>query len=331
MTTHKLALYEIRFRRPKKWSYNLRRFQNIPGIGKYQQFEEFMAEFFNSHLGDSEADKSVKKTFSTKEYYQANNTILGKIRTGEWGFQQDRWNIEEEEREENARDTEDAMETDFYFHVGRNDSLPKESAILILEQFKGWGAKNILQRQLADFVDHENVRVEVNRIFTNDIVRQLKKADNLLRFKLETEYSPMLEFNHEEKVNNERRKNEEKVDESMRQTIEIKPQPGKELPVALDDLIPIVGDEEKELGFGRVYDFEIADASVVLDESGSERTVSIEDGDNVKMVEILNPKSSKVRISSDRVRKGSMARHSERLLDDVTKSYEKGNVPTLSK
>ncbi|QKQ98221.1 hypothetical protein GKQ38_01655 [Candidatus Nanohaloarchaea archaeon] len=315
MSTHKIVPYEIKLHEPNGWYYNLQRTNNIPELYAYDSFEDFMAEFLENYKGASDADKDRKKTFSAKYFHKSNKNVIGRIRTGEWGYEQDRFNIDNENREENAVGVKDSMEIDFFFQVTRSNNLPKESAVLVMEQFKGMGAKTEFERKLSAFIGSNKVKVEVNRLFTKDIVRQLRKADELLRFKLETEKGPDLNLNHEERINDERGPSE-----ITRQTIEIKPDPGGGF-FSCSDLIDKIRNDEK-IGFSRAYDFNILDVGAVVNESGSERTVSLDEGDAVKMVDILKPSDPEVRITKGRVRDGSLSKFSENLIEDLISSYQ---------
>ena len=329
MSTHKIVPYEIRLKRRNGWAYNLNdeNFDNIPGIRDYGGFEDFVGEFLNSHLGSSETDETRQKTFSIKEYHRSEKAVIGRLRTGEWGWEEDKYNVENDSREESARDVKDSMELDFFFMIVRSENLPDESAVLILEQFKGKGSKTELERQLSDFIDTQEVRLEINRLFTKDIVRELRQAENLLRFKLETEKGPQLDLdyddlNNDEIMNGERR--EEDNDETTRQKIEIKPEPGGRF-FSLESLTEKISSNE-DIGFSRSYNFEILDIDAVVSKAGSERTVSLDEGDAVKMVDIMDPSETDVRTSKGRVQDGSLAKYSSSLVSDLEDSYQSGKI-----
>ncbi|MFT4892494.1 MAG: hypothetical protein ACI8Z7_000269 [Candidatus Nanohaloarchaea archaeon] len=293
--------------------------ENIPVVRDYESFEEFIYTKLSEMLEEAGVAESRQKTFSVKRLHQGEKLIIGRVRTGEWGYQEDRYNVETGEREENARDVNDSMEMDFFFLLTRTDGLPEDSAVLILEEFQGKGAKTEFQKQLSDSIESDKIKIEIDPVYTRDVVRQLRKSDNLLRFKLETQKAPKIELNHEERLNGERVSDE--LDNRTRQMIEIKPGKGGEFPYRLNRLADAL-EQDEEIGISRLEDFDIADISAVVNDKGSERTISLDDGDTVKMVEVLDTNKSHVKISDGRVKQWSLAKNARGLVDDLEKSYQ---------
>lgn len=321
MSTHKIVPYEIQLRGDNGEEHNLASMENIPEVRNYGDFRTFLEEFLTEHLGDSEVEESRKRTFSVKEFYLADKTVVGKVRKGEYGYEEDKYNVNDEEREENAREYDDSFEREYFFMVRRSVNLPEESAVIILERFEGKGVKSEFEKQLSDFVQTDSVKVEMNPIYTKDIVRELTKADELLRYKLQTERAPGLDYNREEAVNGERR---DQGEEGATQKIEIKPEGDEGV---LDRLIDSFGDDNPELGFTRAYEgFGLDKISAVVNESGSERTITLERDGTVTMVDILDPSDADVRLSSGRIVKWSMTKHSEILITDLENSYSEDKI-----
>lgn len=115
--------------------------------------------------------KESQKTTTIIRHELEDRDIYGIIKSGEYGFGADFYNIESKTRKNNARSPDDSEEYPFFFHfripVGQNDGR------LILQTIGVHGIATVLQRYLNEYLEPKGYVVVFNRVITTDFIDQL--------------------------------------------------------------------------------------------------------------------------------------------------------------
>ncbi|MFA5253307.1 MAG: hypothetical protein WC367_01390 [Methanoregula sp.] len=115
-----------------------------------------------------------KKTISFDSSIIENREIFGIIKSGEYGYGADFYNVDEGTYTLNARTVSDSEVYPFFFHF----YLPEDSneGKIILQVFGVYGISTVFQREINQFLEHLNYSISFNRMVTRDFLDEMDSS-----------------------------------------------------------------------------------------------------------------------------------------------------------
>ena len=190
MTKFKLVPFSLRLRRNIGNYLDLR---NISFNNKNEDFFNIFANFcdgFHDHVYDFSNDR---KTFRVENYTPNSNTcIYGTVKTGDYGYELDAYDIKKDDIIPSARKEEYSEEYPFFFLFIRPSFKIYDMGILILQYFKNLGMKTIFNKSLREFVkkiDSELI-LEINQLVFSTLFDQVESADKIIEVSISRKKVP---------------------------------------------------------------------------------------------------------------------------------------------
>lgn len=250
---------------------------------------DIIKDFSEDYLGDSPNNTEIlrdsQKTFTMEGDHRTGRTLQGVMSVGRWGEGANHFNVNDEEREREARSPADAVEIPYYFllHLPERDQT---KALFILHKPGNMGAKGTLE-EVLDVWFHRDVYYDFDPIVTDDLLEQIIDADRLLRLKLESD--KIAEAPHQ------RIGELFEGEEEVKQIVEFRAHSGQDLPLSTDGLVDKVqeflsssGNNNMSDSTSSIIEDEFNEAKLSIEQDGSTRTFSLDDNE-VNMHQILDP------------------------------------------
>lgn len=190
MATNKLIPYWIELREyqhpDKPWDQtNIKAHEpRFP----YNNLADYFEDFLERYLDESEVhkDDEKEKTFTVQEPVERDgNTIEGRFKSGEGGWNEDFWDVEEQVRIPDARRENHAPEVPYYFLFHIPDQDPT-LAMLILSRYKRKGVKSRFEKlflpQNRD-IDTGNAYMSIKPHYSDRVLDELDDADAIAALK----------------------------------------------------------------------------------------------------------------------------------------------------
>lgn len=165
-------------------NYNL---SSIPTENGNRSLFQILNSFFELYDDDAYHNDERQKTFHVHDIHTSDNTILyGRIKSGEYGYSGDFFNVEQNLLTPNARTVNDSEELPFYFMINTNLPLRNtDMALMILQKFKNFGTKSLLYAALKEYVEGlGNHTFQMNHIISNDLMNKLNNVDRIVKLRL---------------------------------------------------------------------------------------------------------------------------------------------------
>ena len=164
--------------------YDLR---NIPTNRGNRSLFQILESFFDQYNITGYHNGDRQKTFHINEIHTRNNQLLyGIIKSGEYGYSGDFYNVEANELTPEARTANDSEELPFFFLI--NTILPlrnSDRAIVILQRFKNFGTKSLLRTSLKEYIENQGeLNFHMKPIISNDLINKLNSVDRIIRLRL---------------------------------------------------------------------------------------------------------------------------------------------------
>ncbi len=115
-----------------------------------------------------------QKTISIEQVNSSGRDIYGIAKSGEYGIDADFFDIETSEVIPHARRSEhsETFPFFFYFHL----PIGMERGILIIQTYKVYGIKTIIERTINEYFDDLGLVMELNRLISQTILEQLEQS-----------------------------------------------------------------------------------------------------------------------------------------------------------
>jgi|GEM_PF-2462214 len=177
MATFKLVPYFIRIK--EKHSDKYLDLENIPKstggkITLNDVFNQFLSQYVkNIYLNDKE-----RKTLFIDDVDTNGDFISGIIKTGEYGYETDFYDIIQKKHIPSAKREEHSEERPFFFLFHQPKLRNPDIGVLILQKFKQFGTKTMLEEVLNDILYNTNPKlsIEIHPIINNDLMKKLKSS-----------------------------------------------------------------------------------------------------------------------------------------------------------
>lgn len=184
MARFKLVPYSIRIR--NKHSDKNLDLRAIPTNKGDIDFFTIFEEICKNYKSDVYERKKEQKTLCVVNSTTTNikRIISGIIKSGEYGFEADFFDTKLRKRLQSARKQEYSEELPFFFLF----HLPKKNfnvGFLVLEKFKQFGIKIILQKVLTETLEkhNKNLLIEINPLINEKLLNILKSSEKLIEIK----------------------------------------------------------------------------------------------------------------------------------------------------
>ncbi|MDD5617119.1 MAG: hypothetical protein PHH85_13065 [Candidatus Methanoperedens sp.] len=141
-----------------------------------EQDTDFL-EILNQYFQEIQTVRIIEnnqKTISVEQVNSSGRNIYGVAKSGEYGIDADFFDIETSEVIPHARRSEhsETFPFFFYFHL----PIGLERGILILQMYKVYGIKTILERTINEYLDDLGFVIELNRLISQTLLEQLEQS-----------------------------------------------------------------------------------------------------------------------------------------------------------
>jgi len=187
MARFKLTPYKIHLKTAKE-SYLDLTSVNFGSKGKKPFFEIFK-EFCEKYTKDVYISTGThQKTLCIKELDNSvqSSLVNGFIKSGEYGLGADFYNLKSHVHKNRARTPDDSEELPFLFLFCSPLNKNYDTAFLILQKFKQFGAKNILKNAFQNFLSkhNNNLTLEIDPIVSQELIKKLEKSNRLVEVRM---------------------------------------------------------------------------------------------------------------------------------------------------
>jgi len=187
MVRFKLVPYAVRIRRKMSEDYVV--LDKIPMSGGFVDFFKIFTDFLRSYTKQSYILQKDRKTLYVEDLTIKDEMriVHGIIKSGEYGYEADFYDVKAQRRIPGARKVEHSEELPFFFLFHSPLAKNRDRGFLILEKFKNFGVRSVFGRSLQNYMKvniDENLIVEIHPIIGEDLMKKLESADRILELKL---------------------------------------------------------------------------------------------------------------------------------------------------
>lgn len=191
MAEFRLIPYSIRIKKAYKTYLDLK---SIPTAAGAKDLFDILNDYCVKYHADTHNFSKIKKTFYV-ESYSPNKTeryICGTVKTGEYGYELDSYDVNEKKRILKARRKEYSEEYPFFFIFVCPSFKIKDMGLLVLQYFGNLGIKTIFEKVLQEFLKNINSELilEINPIISSELFSQLDSADKILKLSISRKRVP---------------------------------------------------------------------------------------------------------------------------------------------
>ena len=285
---------------------------------------DYFEDFCQEYIGEVHVDEEEQKTFTIDEqsFQRDKNTIEGVIKSGEWGRNADFWDIDEQDRIEDAREENHAEEIPYYFlfHIPDED---RHQALLIFRKYKRKGVKTLftsLFHLRHHDVDVGDAYMSINPHYSDRVSEKLDDADSIASVKFRGRESIPAREQYAD------RHNIEEFDSDISGQLDV----GTELKLTPKDNVDhfrtfvkglIPGDENADnFDYGRIEEQDFSNANVTVVEGESRLTFSLWE-ERMQMRMDVDPEEYEIDIYGGHPTPHSLGCVARQLANDLMDSY----------
>lgn len=142
---------------------------------------------FNQYLAERKTalsnDEETQKVLGVLQSSAAGRSVAGLIRSGEYGYERELYDVEEGRTSYRAS-AEEAMMLPFYFLANLPKSSPR--GILLLERFQIYGVSTVLSADFSAWLEERfpEFRVQIEPLIAGEVWRQYLERGRLLSVRL---------------------------------------------------------------------------------------------------------------------------------------------------
>lgn len=187
MARFKLTPYKIHLKTAKGGNLDLTSisFGTKGSMSFFEIFKEFCEEYAKEVYTPT---GNYQKTLCIKELENSieSNQINGFIKSGEYGLGADFYNLKSRAHKNRARTPDDSEELPFFFLFCFPATKNRDTAFLILQKFKQFGAKSILKNSFQTFLSkhNNNLTLEIDPIISQELIKKLEKSNRLVELRM---------------------------------------------------------------------------------------------------------------------------------------------------
>ncbi|MBI2558210.1 hypothetical protein HYW20_02720 [Candidatus Woesearchaeota archaeon] len=310
MARFKLVPYSIRIRnKHSDKNLDLTKIPTNKGDVSFFTMFEKLCKDYNSDVYER---KKEQKTLCVVNSVPINtkNIISGTIKSGEYGFEADFFDTKLRKRMQSARKEEYSEELPFFFLF----HIPKKNVdigFIILEKFKQYGIKIILQKVLTEILEKHNkdLIIEVNPLISEKLLNILKSSEKLIEIK----------FLKKEVPKDVADKNLIKNYEDISEEHSFKIKRNKEIILNIKDEI------EKALKnvdypYSEIQNEKYDEVRLIVKRDGTTSTISLEDVPRFRECMPISPKTSDLERGFPK--EAYLYNKSKEYLNNILKSYD---------
>lgn len=280
MATHKLIPYWITVREAGEpnSSWDQTRLHAHESKFTHDNLADYFHDFLKDYQGEDDVymERGKKKTFTVSDIKRDGNTIEGQFKSGEWGQNNDFWDVEDNQRIRDAREENHAEEYPYYFLFHIPD-VDKTQALFIISKYKRKGIKSLFKKLFLprnSAMDIGNAYMDIEPHYSNQVVKKIEEADKIASVRFRGNDSIPAREKYAD------RQNIQRVQDEISGLLEV----GTELKVTptenqrsfrqfVKELVP--SQDKKNFEYGRIEDHNFDSANVTVVEGESQLTFSI--------------------------------------------------------
>lgn len=198
MSRISLAAYTIRIK--KKYDSKALRLNNFDDANS--DLFIILNNYMLSRRSSPSLDEKNKKRLIVNSYESIGRTLMGIIETGEYGYEAKLVNTDDNSISYNRR-TNDAEMYPFFFLIDLPNSC--DEGILILQRFKQFGIRSILESDFFDYFQQKNndFIVKYNPLVPDSYIEKTLSSGRLIsisfvQFKIPDDIASAIRYNHVE-------------------------------------------------------------------------------------------------------------------------------------
>ena len=185
MARFKLVPYIVRVKNKDSKDYSI--LDNISTIRGTVDFIDIFQKLLNSYREDAYIPFREQKTFSVEnlKFHRTKRLIHGIIKSGEYGYETDFYDIIQKKRIQGARKKEHSEEFPFFFIFHSPLNKNPDRGFLILQKFKNFGIKYILTKACQEYIQKldNSLNVEIHPLINPKLIKKVESLGRIIELK----------------------------------------------------------------------------------------------------------------------------------------------------
>jgi len=185
MAKFKLVPYVVRVK--NKDSKNYLRLDKILTIKGNEDFVDIFHTILNSYKKNVYIPSKENKTFFVEDFNfsKQQRLIHGIIKSGEYGYETDFYDVKQNIHIPGARKEEHSEEIPFFFMFHSPLVKNPDKGFLILQKFKNFGIKYIPTKAIQDYIQKldNSLTIEIHPLINNKLIERVESLGRIVELK----------------------------------------------------------------------------------------------------------------------------------------------------